>query len=55
MKEEYKSMQENKDWEHIPVSEVMKPIGCKCICKTKWDNNGNVEKYKARHVAKGYT
>ena len=55
MNEEYKSMQDNKVWELVPLPEGAKPIGCKWIFKTKRDANGNVERYKARLVAKGYT
>ena len=32
----------------------MKPIGCKWIFKTKRDSKGDVERYKARLVTKGY-
>ena len=53
--EEYKSMQDNKVWELVPLPEGVKPIDCKWIFKTKRDANGNVERYKARLVAKGYT
>ncbi|KAL6336595.1 hypothetical protein AAG906_025600 [Vitis piasezkii] len=45
MNEEYKSMQDNKVWELVPL-----PVGTKPI-----DSNGNVERYKARLVAKGFT
>ena len=55
MNEEYKSMQDNKVWELVPLPEGAKPIGCKWIFKTKRDTNGNVERYKARLVAKGFT
>ena len=55
MNEEYKSMQNNKVWELVPLQEGVKPIGCKWIFKTKPDSKGNVESYKARLVAKGYT
>ena len=55
MNEEYKSMQDNKVWELVPLLEKVKPIGCKWIFKTKHDSKGNVERYKARLVAKGYT
>ncbi|KAG8475050.1 hypothetical protein CXB51_031854 [Gossypium anomalum] len=55
MKDEYKSMQDNKVWKLVPLPEGAKPIGCKWIFKTKRDANGNVERYKARLVAKGYT
>ena len=33
----------------------MKPIGCKWIFKIKRDSKGNVERYKGRFMAKGYT
>ncbi|XP_062089656.1 uncharacterized mitochondrial protein AtMg00820-like [Humulus lupulus] len=55
MKEEYKSMQDNKVWELVPLPDDAKPISCKWIFKTKRGANGNVERYKARLVAKGYT
>ncbi|RVW61719.1 Retrovirus-related Pol polyprotein from transposon TNT 1-94 [Vitis vinifera] len=55
MNEEYKSMQDNKVWELVPLPVGMKPIGCKWIFKTKRDSNGNVERYKTRLVAKGFT
>ena len=32
-----------------------KPIGCKWVFKTKRDANGQVERYKVRLVAKGYS
>ena len=35
MNKEYKSMQENKVWELIPLPEGVKPVGSKWIFKTK--------------------
>ena len=55
MNEEYKSMQDNRVWELVPLREGVKPIGCKWIFKTKRNSKGNMEKYKACLVAKGYT
>ena len=55
MNEEYKSMQDNKVWELVPLPKGVKPIGCKWIFKTKQDSKGNVERYKACLVAKDYT
>jgi len=55
MGEEYKSMQDNKVWELVLLPEGVKPIGCKWLFKTKRDSNGNVERYKARLVAKRFT
>jgi len=34
MNEEYKSMQDKKVWELVPLPEGVKPIGCKGIFKT---------------------
>ena len=55
MNEKYKSMQDNKVWELVPLLEGVKPIGCKWLFKTKQDSKGNVEMYKTRLVDKGYT
>ena len=38
---------------NLPIGR--KPIGCKWVFKLKKDENGNVTKYKARIVAKGYS
>ena len=32
-----------------------KPVGCKLIFKTKHGSEWKVERYKSRHVVKGYT
>ena len=55
MNEEYKSMQDNQIWDLVPLPEGKKPIGCKWIFKTKRNSEGNVERYNARLVAKGFT
>ena len=55
MNEEYKSMQDNKFWELVPLPEDIKPIRCKWIFEIKQDVNGNVERYKVCLVEKGYT
>ena len=55
MKDEMKSMEDNDVWDLIELPKGSKPIGCKCIFKTKSDANGNVERYKARLVVKGFT
>ena len=55
MNEEIKSMKDNDVWDLVPLPENVKPIGCKWIFKTKRDSKGDVERYKARLVVKGYT
>ena len=55
MNEEIKSMKDNDVWDLVPLLEGAKPIGCKWIFKTKRDLKGDVERYKALFIAKGYT
>ena len=55
MKDEMKLMEDNGVWDLIELPKGSKPIGCKWIFKTKRDSNGNVERYKARLVTKGFT
>ena len=55
MQEEMKSMKDNGVWDLVELLKGIKPIGCKWIFKTKWDSKGNVERYKARLVTKGFT
>jgi len=42
-------------WDLVPLPEGVKPIACKWIFKTKRDSKGDVKKYKACLVAKGFT
>ncbi|GKC06953.1 retrovirus-related pol polyprotein from transposon TNT 1-94 [Tanacetum coccineum] len=46
-------MQEYESGEDLPHG--AKKVGVKWVYKTKYNENGEVEKYKARLVAKGYT
>ena len=55
MKDEIKFMQDNDVWDLVELPESVKPIGCKWLFKTKRDSKGNVERYKTRLVAKGFT
>ena len=50
-----KSMEDNDVWNLIELPKGSTPIGCKWIFKFKRDSNGNVERYKAHLVAKGFT
>ena len=55
MEDEMKSMKDNNIWDLVELRTGMKPIGCKWIFKTKRDSKGNIERYKARLVAKFYS
>ncbi|GJU64837.1 retrovirus-related pol polyprotein from transposon TNT 1-94 [Tanacetum coccineum] len=55
MNDELKSMQINDVWELAELPNGVKPVGCKWVYKTKLDQKGNIERFKAHLVAKGYT
>ncbi|XP_072077980.1 uncharacterized mitochondrial protein AtMg00820-like [Arachis hypogaea] len=55
MKDELKSMEQNKVWDLVKLPKGCKRIGCKWVFKTKHDSHGNLEYYKARLVAKDFT
>ena len=52
MEKELKSLKDNKVWDLVELPKGIKTIGCKWIFKTKHNSKGNVERYKARLVAK---
>ena len=55
MKSEIDSMHSNQIWTLIDPPEGIVPIGCKWIYKRKINADGNVEIFKAKLVAKGYS
>ena len=55
MDEEIKSIQKNDTWELISLSNGYKTIGVKWVYKAKKNSKGEVERYKVRLVAKGYS
>ena len=52
MDSEIKSIEKNKTWELTNLTKGQKTIGVKWVFKTKLNENGGVDKYKARLVAK---
>lgn len=54
METEYKSLIENNTWSVIDLPVGKKVIPCKWIFKTKRDDAGNISRYKARLVIKGF-
>ena len=55
MKDEMNSMASNVDWDLAELLDGAKAIGSKWVFKTKKDLLGNIERYKARLVAKRVT
>eukprot|EP00253_Pinus_taeda_P008271 PITA_08271 len=54
MVEEYSSIMTNDVWEVVPRPEDRSIVGSRWIYKIKYATNGNVAKYKARFMVKGY-
>jgi hypothetical protein len=55
MEEELKSMSSNDVWDLVDIPNGVKPVGCEWVYKTKRDSKGNVKRFKAWLVAKGFT
>jgi transposase InsO family protein len=51
---ELRSLEENKTWELVSLPYGQTPIPCKWVFKVKKDAQGNIERFKARLVVKGY-
>jgi transposase InsO family protein len=52
---ELKSLQDNDVYEEVPIPHGVKPITSKPVFKVKLDQHGNVERFKMRLVARGFT
>jgi hypothetical protein len=48
-------MSSNDVWDLVDIPDEVKPVGCKWVYKIKCDSKGNVERFKARLIAKGFT
>ncbi|RVW87069.1 Retrovirus-related Pol polyprotein from transposon TNT 1-94 [Vitis vinifera] len=55
MDDEMNSMYMNGVWDLVELPHGCKPVGCKWVFKTKHDFRGQIERYKARLVVKGYS
>jgi hypothetical protein len=55
MKEEMESMAKNQVLDLVNLPKGAVAIGCKWVYKTKTDASSNVERYKAKLVAKDFT
>lgn len=54
MKRELQAIEKNNTWELVVLPARAKTIGVKWVFKTKLNEDGQVDKYKARLVVKGY-
>ena len=54
MNEEMESIDKNDTWELVDFPKNKDCIGVKWVYKTKYKENGEVDKYKAILVAKGF-
>ena len=52
---EYESLILNDTWELTELPPGRKPVGCKWIFRLKYGSSGNIERFKGRVVAKGYS
>lgn len=55
MKDEMLSLKENNTWTLVQLPHGKKVVRSKWIFKTKYNSDGELEKYKARLVARGFT
>ncbi|KAL9247674.1 hypothetical protein vseg_021081 [Gypsophila vaccaria] len=55
MRKEIDALEGNGTWKVVNLPEGKKPIGCKWVYKIKYRADGEIERYKARLVAQGFT
>ncbi len=55
MQEKWDSLVVNNTWALVPLPKGKKTIFCKWVFKIKHGVNGEIERYKARLVARGFT
>ena len=55
MQDELHSIEKNDTWKLCELSKGKRCVGSKCIYKTKYKNDGKIERYKDRSIAKGFT
>jgi hypothetical protein len=55
IQKEYDSFVDNNTWSLVPLPKGRKPISCKWMFKIKHGVDGEVERYKAKLVARGFT
>jgi hypothetical protein len=54
MQKEYNSLLENQTWDLVPLPYGRKLVICRWVYKTKRVADGQINRYKARLIAKGF-
>ena len=52
---EYQSLIDHDTWDLVPLPRGKKLIGSRMVFRVKYDEHGQIERYKARLVAQGYS
>ena len=52
---EYQSLIDHDTWDLVPLPHGKKLIGSRMVFRVKYDEHGQIERYKARLVAQGYS
>ena len=55
MESEYSSLLKNDTWDLVPPPEGKSIVGFRWVLKVKRDENGSVNRFKARLIAQGYS
>ena len=55
MDEEVQALIKHQTWEVVNMRKGIKSVGCRWVFNVKYNSKGEIERYKARIVTKGYT
>jgi hypothetical protein len=55
MREEIQALYANRTWTLVPFHPLMNVVGSRWVYRIKHRFDGNIERYKARLVARGFT
>ena len=55
MEEEMESLRKNNTWTLVSLPKGRKAVTCKWVLRIKYDQNGEIDRYKSRLVARGFT